>query len=448
MKALYLSAVIAFCASPALAVQGSDSCATASAISGQGSFGYDNTTATTGTEGQTEALCYKFGSSIVENDIWFTWTSDFTGNAEISTCGGTSDDSKIAAYPGTCPATPGSALACNDDTCGFQSTISIPVTTGTSYLIQVGNFPGALASMTGSFTITDNAPVLNPSNGHYYDYVVGNTDFDSAKLAAEGMSYLGSQGHLATVTDAAENSFLSATFGERAWIGAYQDFSDPNYSEPLGGWVWVTGEPWTYDAWATGEPNDYGTTEHYAETWSNGAWNDQPLGGNGFVTGFYVEFGDVSIPNLFCGGGGGGTTSCPCGNSGNSDTGCSNGTSVGAKLRSSGSTSVSTGGLVLTGSQLIPNQPGLYFQGNNAINAGDGIQFGDGLRCAGGGVIRLQVRFTDSIGGSQTSIDIPSAGGVAPGDTKRYQLWYRDPVTSSCGSLFNLSNGVEITFNS
>ena len=102
----------------------------------------------------------------------------------------------------------------------------------------------------------------------------------------------------------------------------------------------------------------------------------------------------------------------------------------------------------MTGSQLIPSQPGLYFQGNNAINGGDGTQFGDGLRCAGGGVIRLQVRFADSNGGSQTNIDIPSTGGALPGDTKYYQLWYRDPVASPCGSLFNLSNGVEITYNS
>ena len=448
MKHLYIALLLSSFAAPALATQGSDSCATASAISGQGSFGYDNTLATTGTDGQAEALCYQFGSSAVDNDIWFAWTSDFTGNAEISTCGGTSDDSKIAAYPGTCPATPGSVLACNDDTCGLQSTITIAATTGTTYLIQVGNFPGATANTTGTFTITEDAPVLNPSNGHYYDYIAGVTDFDSAKLAAEGMSYLGSQGHLATIADAAENSFLSATFGERAWIGAYQDFGDPSYAEPLGGWVWVTGEPWTHDAWATGEPNDSGANEHYAETFSNGAWNDQPVGGNNTVQGFYVEFGDVSIPNLFCGGDGAGTTSCPCGNPGNSDAGCANGSGVGAKLRSSGSTSISAGGLTLTGSQLIPNQPGLYFQGNNAINGGDGLQFGDGLRCAGGGVIRLQVRFTDSSGGSQTTIDIPSMGGVVAGDTKRYQLWYRDPVTSPCGSLFNLSTGVEITFNS
>jgi hypothetical protein len=103
--------------------------------------------------------------------------------------------------------------------------------------------------------------------------------------------------------------------------------------------------------------------------------------------------------------------------------------------------------VTLTGSQLIASQPGLYFQGNNSVNAGDGTLFGDGIRCAGGGVIRLQVRFSDSVGDSETNINIAVVGGVDAGDTKRYQLWYRDPNTSPCGAGFNLSNGLEITFS-
>jgi len=100
----------------------------------------------------------------------------------------------------------------------------------------------------------------------------------------------------------------------------------------------------------------------------------------------------------------------------------------------------------LNGEGLVPSQPGLYFQGNNAIASGAGVTFGDGLRCAGGGVVRLQVRFSDSAGASSTSIDVASKGGVVPGDTKRYQIWYRDPNTSICGAGFNLSNGFEVSW--
>ncbi len=148
--------------------------------------------------------------------------------------------------------------------------------------------------------------------------------------------------------------------------------------------------------------------------------------------------------NGYCFGDGGGTA-CPCGNS-SATGGCANGSGVGATLTVSGQASLSTDTLVLSGTGLIPSQPGLYFQGNNAVNAGSGVQFGDGLRCAGGGVIRLQVRFASGAGDSATTISVSAAGLTAPGDVKRYQLWYRDPVTSPCGAQFNLSNGVEVTW--
>ncbi|MDE0890831.1 MAG: hypothetical protein OSB14_01435 [Planctomycetota bacterium] len=155
-----------------------------------------------------------------------------------------------------------------------------------------------------------------------------------------------------------------------------------------------------------------------------------------------AEFSGTS----FCSGDGSNAT-CPCGNSGNADHGCANGAdAMGAKLAASGSASVSAANMVLSASGLVPNQPGLYFQGNNAINGGMGVAFGDGLRCAGGAVIRLQVRFADGAGSSATSIDVAANGGVAPGDVKRYQIWYRDPGTSLCGAGFNLSNGMEVTW--
>ena len=156
------------------------------------------------------------------------------------------------------------------------------------------------------------------------------------------------------------------------------------------------------------------------------------------------EFG-VSPGNPYCLGDGGGTA-CPCGNNGSNGGGCANGSGDGCVLTTSGSDSISAGDLVLSASNAIPSQPGLYFQGNNAVNNANGNIFGDGLRCAGGGVIRLQVRFSDGSGGSATNIDIGARGGVSAGDVKRYQLWYRDPNTSPCGAQFNLSNGIEITW--
>ena len=156
-----------------------------------------------------------------------------------------------------------------------------------------------------------------------------------------------------------------------------------------------------------------------------------------------VGIGDFG--GAYCFGDGTGAT-CPCGNNGVAGAGCVNGTGLGARLTNSGSASIAGDDLVLSGSQMIGNQPALYFQGNNATGSGAGIQFGDGLRCAGGGVIRLQIRFSDSSGASSTTASIATKGACTAGDVKRYQIWYRDPQTSPCGAQFNLSNGVEITW--
>ena len=156
--ALITASLVGVSASPALALQGggSDACATAQPISGPGQFAFDNSNATTGPEGQNEYLCYQFGSSAVDNDVWFEWTSDCTGIGVVSTCTLTSVDTKIAAYPGgSCPqvGSTGTALDCNDDFCGFQSEISFAIVNGNSYLIQVGTFPGA-AGGQGQFEIS------------------------------------------------------------------------------------------------------------------------------------------------------------------------------------------------------------------------------------------------------------------------------------------------------
>jgi len=162
-----------------------------------------------------------------------------------------------------------------------------------------------------------------------------------------------------------------------------------------------------------------------------------------------VDFtpGPAAAGTPFCFGDGSGTA-CPCGNVGGAGDGCANDTGQGASLASTGSNSVSGNDLVLLASNLTPG-PGLFFQGNNAVNSGNGNPFGDGLRCAGGGVRRLEVQFANSGNGFSTAstISISSQGAVSAGDTKRYQYWYRDSGTSPCSSLFNLSNGYEISWS-
>ncbi|MFT5154145.1 MAG: hypothetical protein ACI841_004152, partial [Planctomycetota bacterium] len=116
-----------------------DDCAAADQIAGQGVFGFDTSGASTGFEGQNETLCYGFGTSAIQNDVWFEWTADEDGYALLDTCG-SSFDTRLAVWPaGGCPID-GTSLACNDDACGLQSALSVEVQNGTTYLIQVGSF--------------------------------------------------------------------------------------------------------------------------------------------------------------------------------------------------------------------------------------------------------------------------------------------------------------------
>ena len=137
----------------------------------------------------------------------------------------------------------------------------------------------------GSACVVGSYPVQwrveDGGNGHWYALWNDNGTWLQAKAAAEARG-----GHLATVTSAQENSFLWSTLASSpfpcfAMLGGYQDTSAPDYSEPAGGWRWVTGEPFSYTAWYAFEPND--GAENGAENYISfrefdcGAqWNDIP----------------------------------------------------------------------------------------------------------------------------------------------------------------------------
>jgi len=132
-------------------IGGSDDCSGAEAISGSGPFTFNNTSATTGAQGQSNAACDFFGTTGIANDVWFVWTAPSTGPITLILCGLTNIDSKVAIYAGGgCPS--GGAIACNDDACNLQSQLSIYVTGGNQYMIQLGNYPGASAG-SGTFQI-------------------------------------------------------------------------------------------------------------------------------------------------------------------------------------------------------------------------------------------------------------------------------------------------------
>ncbi|MCY2961408.1 MAG: hypothetical protein NTY35_14690 [Planctomycetota bacterium] len=174
-----------------------------------------------------------------------------------------------------------------------------------------------------------------------------------------------------------------------------------------------------------------------------------PGAGASFGTFSLTEFGLNCTGTVHCAGDGSGTA-CPCGNLGTSGHGCGNSVDpAGAVLAALGSARVSSDSLVLMASGM-PNSSALYFQGTSATGGGNGVAFGDGLRCAGGSVLRLGVT-TNAGGGSQYPglADLPiSIRGAIPqgGGVREYQVWYRNAAAFCTASTFNLSNGLEVVW--
>ncbi len=139
-----------------------DSCATAINLVGDGPHPFNTVGATTGAEGQFEPLCLAFGFTDVFNDVWYSWTASVTGLYEATLCNGTTHpDTRLAVYQGAgCPAS-GTAIACNDDVCGFVSAVCFSALAGQVYTVQIGAF-GSGQFGAGNLLFTPQAPVPAP----------------------------------------------------------------------------------------------------------------------------------------------------------------------------------------------------------------------------------------------------------------------------------------------
>ncbi len=153
---------------------------------------------------------------------------------------------------------------------------------------------------------------------------------------------------------------------------------------------------------------------------------------------------DLDPGTGFCFGDGSGTA-CPCGNTSatNLGSGCTNSLGSAGHLAGSGTPSVTNDTVMLTGTGM-PNSSALYFQGTAQQGGGAGIVFGDGLRCAGGSVIRLGTK-SNAAGTSNYPVGADQAvsvrGACSAGVTRHYQIWYRNAAAFCSSDTFNLTNG-------
>jgi len=465
----------------------------------------DTTLLTTGTTGQNEAGCLFFGLTGITNDGWGRWTAATTGTATATNCGN-ANDSKIAIWQsaGTnvCPAV---LIACNDDACGLQSSVGWGTTAGTTYTVQIGSFPGA-APGAGSWSFTEFGPPPcgqkdNGTTENALGLTAGGeigwlTVWETGPSACDGLD----------TWDSIETAYGTAMFpgsvtnGANSQVVVYHDADTDNNPTtgltvtvkvntlvvngdtdilnkvPLGisinkatnsdSWVLVSADQVGGQFPA---PMDQDPPTHAAGAWivgstlGPGTLNTTNLLANdvaplnmaaiGFPANFLSRVDNTGGPTTgtaLCFGDGTGTN-CPCLNPGGTGAGCANGTGAGGVLSASGTASVTADTMSLTADGVINNN-GLFFQGNNTIGGGTGVAFGDGIRCCGGSVVRIQVVNPPGVISPATAQMTETAttngpnGTVLPGVKKCYQFWYRDPATSPCGTQFNLTNAVTITW--
>ena len=142
-------------------------------------------------------------------------------------------------------------------------------------------------------------PTFLASTGSYYESVDTPSSWNNAITAAAAKTHLGRQGRLATISSEEENSLIRSLFTgghDSYWLGGFQDQSLPSYSEPGGGWRWITNEPFTFTKWrvSTGEPNNDSNGPDCLEMLDSATWND--LSNNSGLSGGYIIEYPAPVP--------------------------------------------------------------------------------------------------------------------------------------------------------
>ena len=115
-------------------------------------------------------------------------------------------------------------------------------------------------------------PIANPTNGHSY-YLLEPSTWTAAEARAVRLG-----GHLATVNDIAENTWIFDTFEQlggvsrNLWIGLTDQRVEGTFE-------WISGEPSPFIYWDPTQPDDAQHSEDYVHLfrtgwYTAGKWND------------------------------------------------------------------------------------------------------------------------------------------------------------------------------
>ena len=150
--------------------------------------------------------------------------------------------------------------------------------------------------------------VYDAKDNVYFEYISTNETWDKANNAADTTVYNGKLGELAVITDASENSavtaLLQANNAASAWLGATNTVQN-NIED----WTWSNGTQFNctignsnsctksiYTNFSSGEPNNSGGNENALQIYSNGTWNDLNKTNISYDNpGYVVEFAGSTI---------------------------------------------------------------------------------------------------------------------------------------------------------
>lgn len=250
-------------------------------------------------------------ASVVDSNLTITANGNLNGFIVSITDSYTSGD--VLSYTGTLPSGV-TAAAFNTATKSlvFSGTTSASNWQALLRTVRITTTSATCSPEQRDVTFTASNKYYNPVNGHYYEYYSTTGSWTSAIAAVSSKSYFGRQCYMATLTSAAENSFVMNLIGMNSWMGCSDNYLQVNaalgytaYANQAaadGNWYWVTGpergikinnkNSWgsgginpvsgVYNNWSSGEPNDWPGTnssspgeEDYGHVYSStGDWND------------------------------------------------------------------------------------------------------------------------------------------------------------------------------
>jgi hypothetical protein len=418
-----------------------DSCSTPVVLSGSATVSFDNSLATTGTQGQNNPGCVN-----VKRDLWYRWTAPATGVANLSLCGLTAVDTAIAVYAGgACPTA--FSIACDDDACNLQSATSWPVTGGAVYMLQIGGAGGSSAGI-GAFTIDVTGVPANDDCALPITLGGSGASFDttSATMGSDGQAspcgaidhdlwyeWVPSASGIATVDTCGQT-------GVDTMLAVYSGAACP------------TGASIACDNDGCGAQSSVtfnaSAGVHYLI--QLGTPPGAPGGPGSFVL-------TESPPGItpYCDPGLSGVIACPCSNPpSTTGRGCDNSSATGgASISASGAASLGADTLVFSTADETPVATSIVLQGSAADPTG--VVFGQGVRCVTGTLLRLYVKSASggSISAPSGADPTVSASSAALGDTivggqnRYYMVYYRDPlVLGGCppSQTFNGTNALDV----